>query len=620
MSDNVNDSRDRAVQSPRRGGPMGGGPMGMGRMSGGKAKNFKKSMGKLIKYLQPHLLYIVISLIFMAGATVCSIIAPSYIGKLTDEIFVSMLGRAIDLTAVASFGITLMVFYATSLILNYLQAFIMAGVNQKVSRRLRSDISRKINVVPLKYFDGHSYGDTLSRVTNDVDTIGQTLNQSISSLFSSIIMLIGVLIAMFVTSWQLSITAMLTVPLSLILIMVMMGFSQKFFRSQQQALGEINGHIEENFSGQSVIKAFNGEEEAQEKFGVINKKLVNSSKNSQFLSGLMMPIMSLVSNIGYIAVCVVGGILFVNGSITAGVIASFFVYIRLFQNPMMQIAQAAGNLQGTAAASERVFEFLDEKEKEDESEKFKKIETVQGKVEFKNVNFSYDGVRTIINDFSATVQPGQKVAIVGPTGAGKTTMINLLMRFYEINGGDILIDGVSIKEMKREDVRALFGMVLQDTWLFDGTIRDNVVYAKKGVTQAEIEEACRAANIDRFIATLPNGYGMELSDEVSISSGQRQLLTIARAMVQNSPMLILDEATSNVDTRTESLIQDAMDKITKGRTSFVIAHRLSTVKNADLILVMKEGDIIEAGSHEQLLSSKGFYSELYNSQFSLESV
>jgi len=597
-------------------GPMGGGLMG-GRGSGAKAKDFKGSLVKLIKFIKPYLPVIVLAIIFTSISTILSILAPTYIGYLTDEIAVSMFGFQINMPNVTKFAVILAIFYGTSMLLSYTQAFLMAGVNQKVSRALRQAISQKINKIPLKYFDSHNTGDTLSRVTNDVDTIGQTLNQSISSLISAVIMLIGVLIAMFVTSWQLALTALVTVPLSFGIIMVVIKLSQKYFVTQQRNLGALNGHIEEIYSGQNVVKAFNGEQKAEKTFSEINKRLLVSARKSQFISGLMMPIMGFVSNLGYVAVATVGGALFVRGDISSfGVIATFFIYVRLFQNPLSQIAQAAGNLQGTAAASERVFEFLEENEQVNEDEKTLTLPSVQGKVEFKNVFFGYDEGKTIIKGFSAVIKPGQKVAIVGPTGAGKTTMINLLMRFYEINEGQILIDDIPIQDMKREDVRRLFGMVLQDTWLFNGTIKENIVYATKGINDEQVIEAAKAANVHHFITTLAGGYEMMLDDDASISGGQRQLLTIARAMVQNSPMLILDEATSNVDTRTEQLIQNAMDKVTKGRTSFVIAHRLSTIKNADLILVMKDGNVIESGTHNELIARHSFYADLYNSQFS----
>jgi len=597
-------------------GPMGGGMMG-GRGSGAKAKDFKGSLAKLIKFIKPYLPVIILAIIFTSISTILSILAPTYIGNLTDEIAVSMFGFQINMANVTKFAVILAVFYGTSMLLSYTQAFLMAGVNQKVSRALRQAISQKINKIPLKYFDSHNTGDTLSRVTNDVDTIGQTLNQSVSSLISAVIMLIGVLIAMFITSWQLALTALVTVPLSFGIIMLVIKLSQKHFVTQQRNLGALNGHIEEIYSGQNVVKAFNGEQKAEKTFTDINKRLLVSARKSQFLSGLMMPIMGFVSNLGYVAVATVGGALFVRGDITSfGVIATFFIYVRLFQNPLSQIAQAAGNLQGTAAASERVFEFLEENEQVNEDKKTLTIPTVKGKVEFKNVFFGYDEGKTIIKGFSAVVKPGQKVAIVGPTGAGKTTMINLLMRFYEINEGQILIDDIPIQDMKREDVRGLFGMVLQDTWLFNGTIKENIVYATKGINDEQVVTAAKAANVHHFITTLAGGYEMMLDDDASISGGQRQLLTIARAMVQNSPMLILDEATSNVDTRTEQLIQNAMDKVTKGRTSFVIAHRLSTIKNADLILVMKDGNVIESGTHNELIAQHSFYADLYNSQFS----
>lgn len=609
MNQNSNDNNKRPMN---HGGPMG--PMG-GR-GGAKAKNFKASIKNLLINLKPHRVSIGIAILFTIAATILSIIAPSYVGDLSEHIAVSAFGFPIDINAVAKISIILAIFYGANLLLSYIQAYIMAGVTQKFSNSLRQKISKKINVVPLKYFDTHNIGDTLSRVTNDVDTIGQTLNQSFSTLISSVIMLFGVLIAMFVTSWQLALTAIVSVPISFIVIILIIKFSQKYFKSQQKSLGELNGHIEEIYTNQNIVKAFNGESKALDQFDEINDTLEVSARKSQFLSGLMMPLMNFISNFSYIAIVVVGGALFVNGQVKIGTIATFFIYVRLFQNPLSQIAQAVGNLQNTAAASERVYEFLDEAEQEDETDKNTLITDFKGKVEFKNVKFGYDDTRLIIKGFSATVEPGQKVAIVGPTGAGKTTMINLLMRFYETNEGEILIDGIPIKSMKRENVRALFGMVLQDTWLFEGSIRDNIVYAKENVSEEEIFKAAKAANVDHFIRTQAGGYDMILSDDASISGGQRQLLTIARAMVQNSPMLILDEATSNVDTRTERLIQDAMDRITKGRTSFVIAHRLSTIKNADLIIVMKEGDIIETGTHDELIIQKGFYSDLYNSQFS----
>ena len=591
-----------------------GGPMGRGGFE--KPKNFKVSIKRLVLFLKPQYPAIILALLFSAAATVLSVLAPGYINDITNEIFVAVFGIPIDMGEVGRIGVTLVIFYGATFLLNYVQSFLMAGVNQKTSKRMRGLIAKKINDVPLRYFDSRSYGDVLSRVTNDVDTIGQTLNQSVSTLISSVIMLGGVLIAMFVTRWEMALTALLTVPLGMLLMLLIVGKSQKYFIGQQNYLGELNGKIEETYAGQNVVKAFNAEQKVREDFDRTNRNLFNSAWKSQFLSGRMMPLMTFVSNLGYVAVAVVGVLLFINGRIAEpGIITSFFIYVRLFQNPINQIAQVANTLQSTAAAAERVFEFLDEPEQEDETGKPDAIENVTGRVEFRNVRFGYTPDREIIHNFSAVIEPGQKVAIVGPTGAGKTTMVNLLMRFYEVSGGEILIDGVPVSSVKREAVRSLFGMVLQDTWLFNGTIRENVAYAKRDATDGEIEEACRAANADHFISTFAGGYDMVLDDDTNLSGGQRQLLTIARAMVQDSPMLILDEATSNVDTRTEQLIQDAMDRLTAGRTSFVIAHRLSTIKNADLILVMKDGNIIEQGSHDDLLAADGFYASLYNSQF-----
>ena len=591
-----------------------GGPMGRGGFE--KPKNFKVSIKRLVLFLKPQYPAIILALLFSAAATVLSVLAPGYINDITNEIFVAVFGIPIDMGEVGRIGVTLVIFYGATFLLNYVQSFLMAGVNQKTSKRMRGLIAKKINDVPLRYFDSRSYGDVLSRVTNDVDTIGQTLNQSVSTLISSVIMLGGVLIAMFVTRWEMALTALLTVPLGMLLMLLIVGKSQKYFIGQQNYLGELNGKIEETYAGQNVVKAFNAEQKVREDVDRTNRNLFNSAWKSQFLSGLMMPLMTFVSNLGYVAVAVVGVLLFINGRIAEpGIITSFFIYVRLFQNPINQIAQVANTLQSTAAAAERVFEFLDEPEQEDETGKPDAIENVTGRVEFRNVRFGYTPDREIIHNFSAVIEPGQKVAIVGPTGAGKTTMVNLLMRFYEVSGGEILIDGVPVSSVKREAVRSLFGMVLQDTWLFNGTIRENVAYAKRDATDEEIEEACRAANADHFISTFAGGYDMILDDDTNLSGGQRQLLTFARAMVQDSPMLILDEATSNVDTRTEQLIQDAMDRLTAGRTSFVIAHRLSTIKNADLILVMKDGNIIEQGSHDDLLAADGFYASLYNSQF-----
>ncbi len=480
---------------------------------------------------------------------------------------------------------------------------------------MRADISQKMNRLPLKYFDSVSIGDVLSRVTNDVDAIGQTLNQSVGTLITAFTMLAGSLIMMFYNSWILALTAVGSSVIGFSFMMVIMKQSQKYFKQQQTELGQINGLIEEVYTGHNVVKVYNGSGQAKDAFENSNRSLYSSAWKSQFLSGLMMPLMSFVGNFGYVAVCVVGAALAMKGTITFGVIVAFMLYIRLFTQPLSQIAQAMNNLQRTAAASERVFEFLDEEELENESEKKNVLTDVKGTVEFKNVRFGYTPNKPVINNFSAKIDAGQKVAIVGPTGAGKTTMVNLLMRFYETDGGEILIDGVPVNQVPRENVHAQFSMVLQDTWIFEGTIRENIIYSKQGVTEEDVINACKTVGLHHFIMTLPKGYDTILNDKASLSEGQKQLITIARAMIQNAPLLILDEATSSVDTRTERMVQTAMDQLTKGRTSFVIAHRLSTIKNADLILVMKDGDIIESGSHEELLSKNGFYAQLYNSQF-----
>ncbi len=480
---------------------------------------------------------------------------------------------------------------------------------------MRSDISTKINRLPLRYFDKTSYGDVISRVTNDVDAIGQTLNQSLDTLVRSITMFLGSLIMMFYNSWILALVAVGSTLIGFGLMALIMSKSQKYFNEQQQGLGDINGHIEEIYSGHNVVKAYNGGRKAKETFEGINKTLYGSGWKSQFMSGLMMPLMNFIGNFGYVAVCVVGAVLAMNAQITFGVIVAFMVYIRLFTQPLSQLAQSMQQLQRTAAASERVFEFFDEKELEDESHKVTKLENIKGDVEFRNVHFGYEKDNPIINDFSIKINKGQKVAIVGPTGAGKTTIVNLLMRFYELDSGEIYIDNIPISSVTRSNVHEQFCMVLQDTWLFEGTIKENIIYSKGNVSDEQVIEACKSVGIHHFIQTLPHGYNALLNDKANLSVGQKQLITIARAIIQNSPLLILDEATSSVDTRSEKLVQNAMDRLMKGRTSFVIAHRLSTIKNADLILVMKDGDILESGSHDELLSQNGFYAELYNSQF-----
>lgn len=496
----------------------------------------------------------------------------------------------------------------------------MTTITNKFSKKLRAEISIKINHLPLRYFDKHSYGDILSRVTNDVDTISQTMNNSIGTLVSAVALFLGSLIMMFATNWQMALTAVISTIIGFGLMIVILSKSQKYFTAQQDELGNINGHIEEIYSGLNVVKAYNGIKSSNEKFDKINDKLYESARKSQFLSGLMQPIMGFIGNLGYVAVCIVGALLTMNGIIEFGTIVAFMIYIRLFTNPLSQIAQSTTQLQSTAAASERVFEFLEEEEMKDESDKTKKLDVnnVKGDIEFEHVKFSYqndDGIKEVIKDFSAKAKSGQKIAIVGPTGAGKTTMVNLLMKFYEINGGDIKIDGVSTKDLTRENIHDLFIMVLQDTWLFSGTIKENIVYNKENVTDEEVINACKTVGLDHYIRSLPKGYDTILSDADNMSAGQKQLMTIARGMIKDAPFLILDEATSSVDTRTEELVQKAMDKLTEGRTSFIIAHRLSTIKNADLILVMNDGNIIEQGNHDELIEQNGFYADLYNSQF-----
>lgn len=606
-------SEQKNIEKPQRQGMGGGHMQGMGAMSE-KPKDLKESLAKLIRFCKSHVPAIIIALLASAIGTVFQIIGPDKIKDLVNEISKG-LTIGIDLNVIFRIGMLLVFLYATSAILGFLQSFIMATVTQRISKDLRSRISQKINKLPLKYFDKTSYGDVLSRVTNDVDTIGQTLNQSIGSLVSAVTLLIGSVFMMFYTSWVLALTAIGATIVGFILMIVIMSKSQEYFISQQSELGNINGHIEEIYSSHNVVKVYNGSNASKKVFEDINEKLFSSAWKSQFLSGLMMPLMGFIGNFGYVAVCVVGATLAIKGTISFGVIVAFTLYVRLFTQPLNQIAQAANNLQRTGAASERVFEFLEEEELADESHKTKRLTSVKGDVEFKNVKFGYDTDKTIIHDFGAKVKAGQKIAIVGPTGAGKTTIVNLLMRFYEIEGGKILLDNIPISQVTRENVHDQFCMVLQDTWLFEGTVKENIVFSKQGVTDEQVVAACKAVGLHHFIRTLPEGYNTVLSDKASLSKGQKQLLTIARAMIQDAPLLILDEATSSVDTRTELIIQEAMDRLMIGRTSFVIAHRLSTIKNADLILVMKDGDILESGNHHELLTQGGFYAELYNSQF-----
>ncbi len=608
---------------PRRG-PGGGHSPGPRAVE--KPKNFKKAMGKLVLFIRPYIALIVIALLFAVAGVVLNLLGPNVLSDLTEVIqgaFVYLPEQGLDLALpmdtaeVLRLCILLTVLYGAGLLCSYIQGLIMASVTQKNSRNLRTAISRKINLLPLQYFDTHSVGDVLSRVTNDVDMIGQTLNQSVVTFVTAVVMLLGSVVMMFVTNWVMAFTAIGASLVGFVFMFLIMGKSQKYFARQQRYLGEINGHIEESYAGHTVIKAYNAEGKVKATFNEINYRLYKSAWKSQFFSGLMMPLMNFVGNLGYVAVCVVGAVLVANGTIVFGTVIAFTLYVRLFTSPLSQLAQAFTSMQTAAAASERVFEFLEEKEMADESGKTARLpaDNVRGDVSFEHVRFGYDPEKIIIRDFSAQAKAGQKIAIVGPTGAGKTTMVNLLMRFYELDGGCIRIDGIPTNELTRENVHDLFCMVLQDTWLFDGTIRDNVVYSKENVTDEEVVRACKAVGLHHFIMTLPKGYDTVLDDKANLSAGQRQLVTIARAMIENAPMLILDEATSSVDTRTEELIQRAMDTLTVGRTSFIIAHRLSTIRNADLILVMKDGDIIEKGTHAQLLERGGFYAELYNAQF-----
>lgn len=523
-----------------------------------------------------------------------------------------------DMAAIKKIALFLLTLYLISALFNYIESILMTNVSNGFAKELRGKISHKINLLPLKYFDAHQSGDILSRVTNDVDSIAQSLNMSLSPLVSALTLFIGTIIMMFVTNWILALTAILSSLLGFVFMFGVLSKSQKYFVARQEELGALNGHIEEVYGGLNVVKAYNGQKISNEKFDVLNEKVYNANRKSQFLSGLMMPMMSFIGNFGYVAVCIVGALLTINGKISFGVIIAFITYVRMFTSPLSQIAQAMTSLQSTAAASERVFEFLDEEEMKDESslKEHLSLEEAKGNIEFKNVVFKYDGnEKPTIHNFSAKVKSGQKVAIVGPTGAGKTTMVNLLMKFYDISGGDIIIDGKSIKDLTRENVHDLFTMVLQDTWLFNGSIKENIIYSRDNISDDDVKRVCKVVGLDHFIKTLSDGYDTELGDNDSVSSGQRQLLTIARAMLSSSPFLILDEATSNVDTRTEELVQKAMDKLCEGKTSFIIAHRLSTIKNADLILVMKDGNIIETGNHEELMKQHGFYADLYNSQF-----
>ncbi|EOR19928.1 MULTISPECIES: ABC transporter ATP-binding protein [Clostridium] len=600
-----------------------GGPMGGMHGGGAKAKDFKGTTKKLLNYLKPYRLSIIIVLIFAIGSAAFSIIGPKILGKATTKLFEGLVskvsgeaGASIDFTYIGNIIVLLIVLYVISSLFSFIQGFIMSGVAQKVSYNLRKEISEKINRMPLKYFDKMTHGEVLSRVTNDIDTVSNTLNQSLSQILTSVTTLIGVLIMMLSISFTMTLASLLMLPLSGILIALVVKKSQKYFKEQQTFLGHVNGHVEEIYSGHTIMKAFNGEKEAVEEFDKLNDTLYNSAWKSQFLSGMMMPIMTFIGNLGYVMVTILGGYLAIKKSIEVGDILSFVQYVRSFTQPIAQTAQIANILQSTAAASERVFEFLEEEEEIEDIKDPVSIEDINGEVTFKNVHFGYNEDKIIINDFSSKIKPGQRVAIVGPTGAGKTTIVKLLMRFYELNSGDILLDNHNIKDFKRSDLRKVFGMVLQDTWLFNGSIMENIRYGNLDSTDEEVIRASKAAHVHHFVKTLPDGYNMELNEDASnVSQGQKQLLTIARAILADPKILILDEATSSVDTRTEILIQKAMDNLMKDRTSFIIAHRLSTIRDADLILVMKDGDIVEQGTHTELLEKQGFYASLYNSQF-----
>ena len=606
----------------KRPGGMGGGHMKMGQE---KAKDFKGTMKKLISYLSPYKLAILLVIVFAIGSSVFNIVGPKILGNATTKIFeglvskVSNSGGGIDFDAIFRTLTILASLYIISSIFSFVQTFITSDISQKVSYNLRKSISEKINKLPLNYYDKKTNGEVLSRVTNDIDAISQNLNQILSQMITSATTLIGVLIMMLSISVTMTLVSLIVIPLSLVMIMLVVKKSQKHFRAQQEYLGHTNGHIEEMYSGHNIMKAFNGEEKAIEEFDKLSDALYNSAWKSQFLSGMMMPIMTFIGNLGYVIVAIMGGFLAIRNKIQVGDILAFIQYVRSFMQPIAQTAQIANVMQQTAAAAERVFEFLEEEEVVEDVKNPISTEGIEGAVEFDHVRFGYNEDKIIINDFSINIKPGQKVAIVGPTGAGKTTIVKLLMRFYELNGGKILIDGHDYRDFTRNDLRKIFGMVLQDTWLFNGSIMENIRYGRLDASDEEVIEAAKLAHAHHFIKTLADGYNMEINEEAdNISQGQKQLLTIARAILSDPKILILDEATSSVDTRTEVLIQQAMENLMEGRTSFIIAHRLSTIKNADVILVMKDGDIVEQGTHEELLKSKGFYSELYNSQFEEE--
>ncbi|MBU3877445.1 ABC transporter ATP-binding protein/permease [Faecalicatena sp. AGMB00832] len=606
-------------RGPRRG--MGGhGPM-RGMAPGEKPKDLKGTLKKLLGYMKAYKIQLFFVLIFAIGGTIFNIVGPKILGKATTEIFNGLVskvsgGDGMNFTKIGKILLFTLGLYVVSALFSFVQGFIMTGISQKMTYRLRKEISQKINRMPMNYFDTKTHGEVLSRVTNDIDTLGQSLNQSATQMITSVTTLIGVLVMMLSISPLMTVVALLILPVSVGLISIIMKRSQKYFRGQQEYLGHVNGQVEEVYGGHNIVKAFNKEKDVITEFNEMNNKLYESAWKSQFISGMMMPIMQFVGNLGYVAVAILGGYLTIKNAIEVGDIQSFIQYVRNFTQPIQQIAQVANMLQSTAAASERVFEFLEEEEEDQTVPNPVSVEGLQGNVEFDHVHFGYNPEKIIINDFSAKVKEGQKIAIVGPTGAGKTTMIKLLMRFYDVNSGAILIDGHDVKDFNRSELRQMFGMVLQDTWLFHGSIKDNIRYGKLDATDEEVIEAAKAARVHRFVQTLPGGYDMELNEEASnVSQGQKQLLTIARAILADPKILILDEATSSVDTRTEIQIQKAMDTLMKGRTSFVIAHRLSTIRDADMILVMKDGDIVEMGNHDELIEKNGFYAELYNSQF-----
>jgi len=611
----------RRPGGPMRGGPMGrGGPMAM--MKGEKARDFKGTMRKLLQYLGSYKISTLIVMIIAIASTVFSIAGPKILGQATTKLFEGVMaqiagsGTGIDFDYIGRIILITLGLYIVSAVLSYIQGWIMANISMDISYRFRRDIAAKINRMPFRYFDSTSHGEVLSRITNDVDTVSQTLNQSLSQIITSVVTVVGVLVMMLTISWQMTLVALLIVPLSMVVIAVVVGQSQKYFKQQQDYLGHVNGHVEEMYGGHIVMKAFNGEADSVERFDGLNNTLYSSAWKSQFLSGLMMPIMGFVGNLGYVGICILGGYLAIKNAITVGDIQAFIQYVRSFTQPITQIANISNILQQTAAAAERVFEFLNEAEEVADPVTPTHPATVEGRVDFKNVHFGYNPEKIIINDFSFYAEPGQKIAIVGPTGAGKTTMVKLLMRFYDVNSGAILFDGCNIQELTRGDLRCMFGMVLQDTWLFNGTIMENIRYGRENATDEQVFAAAKAAHVDHFVRTLPEGYNFVLNEEASnVSQGQKQLLTIARAILTDPTILILDEATSSVDTRTEVLIQKAMAELMQDRTSFIIAHRLSTIRDADWILVMRDGDIVEQGRHEKLLARGGFYAELYNSQF-----